>query len=108
MRRITNIFKEVARTPRFGFSLNNPQSLSASSYIEPPNKERYSDKISKHRTVIRLYDLELNVFGEEFFVAPNATVVGDVTIGTEVTIWHGAVIRGDMNMIMLDSNIIIG
>lgn len=29
------------------------------------------------------------------FVAPNATIVGDVTIGAESSVWFGAVIRGD-------------
>jgi carbonic anhydrase/acetyltransferase-like protein (isoleucine patch superfamily) len=29
------------------------------------------------------------------FVAPNATIIGDVTIGPESSVWFGAVIRGD-------------
>ncbi len=29
------------------------------------------------------------------FVAPTATIIGDVTIGPDVNIWFGAVIRGD-------------
>jgi carbonic anhydrase/acetyltransferase-like protein (isoleucine patch superfamily) len=29
------------------------------------------------------------------FVAPNATVIGNVTIGEEASVWFGAVIRGD-------------
>ena len=29
------------------------------------------------------------------FVAPNATIIGNVTIGEEASIWFGAVIRGD-------------
>ena len=29
------------------------------------------------------------------FIAPNATVVGDVTLGENVSIWYGAVLRGD-------------
>jgi carbonic anhydrase/acetyltransferase-like protein (isoleucine patch superfamily) len=29
------------------------------------------------------------------FVAPNAVIVGDVTIGAESSVWFGAVIRGD-------------
>ena len=31
----------------------------------------------------------------ETFVAENATVLGDVEIGSEVSIWFGAVLRGD-------------
>ena len=33
------------------------------------------------------------------FIAPNATVVGDVTIGSEATVWFQAVLRGDANYI---------
>ena len=29
------------------------------------------------------------------WIAPNATVVGDVTLGEKASIWYGAVLRGD-------------
>lgn len=35
------------------------------------------------------------------FIAPNATVVGDVEIGPESGIWFGCVIRGDVNYIRI-------
>lgn len=33
--------------------------------------------------------------GENVYVAPTATVVGDVVLGSNVGVWFGAVIRGD-------------
>ena len=33
------------------------------------------------------------------FVAPNATIVGDVTIGEDASVWYGAVLRGDIEPI---------
>ena len=33
------------------------------------------------------------------YIAPNATVVGDVVLGNEVNIWYGAVLRGDSGTI---------
>ena len=33
------------------------------------------------------------------FVAPNATVLGDVTLGAQSSVWYGAVLRGDINSI---------
>lgn len=33
--------------------------------------------------------------GERVFVAPNASVIGDVELGNDVSIWFGAVLRGD-------------
>lgn len=35
------------------------------------------------------------------FVAPNATVAGDVVLGADCTVWYGAVIRGDAGRIRI-------
>ncbi|HEY3377577.1 MAG TPA: gamma carbonic anhydrase family protein [Armatimonadota bacterium] len=36
------------------------------------------------------------VLDDSVFVAPTATVIGDVTLGQDVSIWYGACVRGDM------------
>lgn len=33
--------------------------------------------------------------GENVFIAPNATIIGDVVIGDNSSVWFGAIIRGD-------------
>ncbi|MET4106658.1 gamma carbonic anhydrase family protein [Hymenobacter sp. UYP22] len=38
-------------------------------------------------------------FGADCFIADNATVVGDVTLGRGCTVWFSAVVRGDVNSI---------
>jgi len=38
---------------------------------------------------------------ETAFVAGNATVIGDVEIGAESSVWFGAVVRGDVNHIRI-------
>jgi carbonic anhydrase/acetyltransferase-like protein (isoleucine patch superfamily) len=35
------------------------------------------------------------------FVAPNATVVGDVTLAENSSVWYGCVLRGDINSIVI-------
>lgn len=35
------------------------------------------------------------------FVAPNATVLGDVTLGPLSSVWYGCVLRGDINSIAI-------
>ena len=35
--------------------------------------------------------------GSRVFVAPNATVIGDVAIGDDASIWFNCVLRGDVN-----------
>ena len=39
------------------------------------------------------------VIGEGTYLADNATIIGDVTIGKDCSIWFGAVLRGDVNKI---------
>lgn len=38
---------------------------------------------------------------ENIYIAPNATVVGDVRLGEHVNIWYGAVLRGDNGPIIV-------
>jgi carbonic anhydrase/acetyltransferase-like protein (isoleucine patch superfamily) len=37
--------------------------------------------------------------GKDIFIAPTATVIGDVSLGDQVSIWFGAVLRGDSDKI---------
>lgn len=41
------------------------------------------------------------VWGDNCFIAPNATIVGDVTMGNQCSVWFNAVIRGDVNSITI-------
>jgi len=46
-------------------------------------------------------------FGKNCFLAENATVVGEVIMGDNCTVWFNAVVRGDVNTITIgnDTNI---
>jgi carbonic anhydrase/acetyltransferase-like protein (isoleucine patch superfamily) len=39
------------------------------------------------------------------FVAPNATIVGDVVMGASCSVWFNAVIRGDVNSIRIGDKV---
>lgn len=43
--------------------------------------------------------------GRNVFLAENATIVGDVTIGDDCTIWFNAVLRGDVNTITVGDRV---
>lgn len=43
--------------------------------------------------------------GEGTFLADNATVVGDVTVGKDCSVWFGAVLRGDVNTITIGDRV---
>jgi gamma-carbonic anhydrase len=38
---------------------------------------------------------------EAAFIAPNATILGDVILGRESSVWYGAVLRADINCIRI-------
>src|SRR3954471_3452682 len=44
-------------------------------------------------------------WGSDCFIAPNATIVGDVVLGDECSVWFNAVIRGDVNSIRIGNKV---
>ena len=44
-------------------------------------------------------------FGERCFLAENAALIGDVTMGDDCSIWYGTVLRGDVNPIMIGDRV---
>lgn len=45
--------------------------------------------------------MDVLISGTPLFVAGNATVIGDITVGNQVGIWFGAVIRADKDRIVI-------
>ena len=45
------------------------------------------------------------IIGKNVFLADNATVVGDVVIGDDCSIWFNAVVRGDVHSIRIGKNV---
>ena len=48
---------------------------------------------------------KMPIFGKECFVAPNATIVGEVVAGNYCSFWFNSVVRGDVNPIFLGNNV---
>jgi carbonic anhydrase/acetyltransferase-like protein (isoleucine patch superfamily) len=44
-------------------------------------------------------------FGENCYLAENATIIGDVITGDNCSIWFNAVLRGDVNSIRIGSHV---
>lgn len=44
-------------------------------------------------------------WGKGCKIAENATIVGDVSMGDDCTVWYGAVIRGDVNSIRIGNRV---
>ena len=43
--------------------------------------------------------------GKDCFLADNATIVGDVVLGDNCSVWFNAVLRGDVNSIRIGNNV---
>lgn len=43
--------------------------------------------------------------GERCFLADNATIVGDVVLGDDCSVWFNAVVRGDVHYIRIGNNV---
>jgi carbonic anhydrase/acetyltransferase-like protein (isoleucine patch superfamily) len=44
-------------------------------------------------------------FGNNCFIAPNATIVGNVIMGDDCSIWFNTVVRGDVNFIKIGNKV---
>ncbi|CAN5460793.1 gamma carbonic anhydrase family protein [soil metagenome] len=44
-------------------------------------------------------------FGKSCFLAQNSTIVGDVVMGDECSVWFNAVVRGDVNSIRIGNKV---
>jgi len=45
------------------------------------------------------------LWGKNCFLAPNATLCGDVVMGNDCSVWFNAVIRGDVNSIRMGNKV---
>ncbi len=50
---------------------------------------------------VRLFSGKVPRFGKRVFVAADAVIVGDVALDDDVSVWYGAVLRGDLREIRI-------
>lgn len=54
--------------------------------------------------IYKLESREVEIRGEDYFIADNATLIGSVVLENNVSIWYNAVIRGDNEVIHIGEN----
>ena len=81
------------------------RSLKANewNWAAPVDVETFDIPLSRHRTVMPLFaagapSLPDTTGYQAPFIAPCAAVIGNVTIEENVSVWYGAVIRGDSHI----------
>lgn len=71
-----------------------------------PSDVSFTDELSNHQTLLRLYDIAPVV--KNCYVAPSATLVGEVYVHSYATVWNNVVVRGDINYVVIGSYSSIG
>jgi carbonic anhydrase/acetyltransferase-like protein (isoleucine patch superfamily) len=77
-------------------------STSVKALTEPlPEAAELDERVAElrrrfPRAIVDRYLRAIPTLGERAVVLPGAAVVGDVTLGDDVSIWYGAVLRGDL------------
>lgn len=66
----------------------------------------YFERSSRHRTLMPLNEV-WPIHGTGF-IAPTASLVGDVTLGNDCVVWYGAVLKGDVYGIKIGDSVTIG
>lgn len=69
---------------------------------------KYCERLVPSTRFVAVDELEPQLDAETLFVAPSASVIGDVKVGKNSSVWYGAVVRGDVNSISIGENSSVG
>ena len=65
----------------------------------------FRDIFITHNMIIKAVNGKSPLIPEDCYIAENATIVGDVKIGEQCSIWFNAVVRGDVNSITIGNKV---
>ena len=82
---------------------NQSRLFSKYQHADETGKQvaRIGEDFSKHRMLLPLYDIAPKT--ENNWVAPSATVIGEVDLRRFASVWYNAVVRGDINRVTIGS-----
>lgn len=60
---------------------------------------------NKNMALIKTVRGKTPQFGDNVYLSENATIIGEVTIGNDCSIWFNAVVRGDVNSIRIGNKV---
>jgi len=66
----------------------------------------YREQLNRTRRVMNFVNKQPNIQSKDnTFIAPNASVIGQVQIGANSSLWYGSVVRGDVGKIIIGSQV---
>jgi len=83
----------------------HPPSIPPRSTRKPDTHNK--NTVTRHRTVANAGPSHVPSVSPTAFLAPNAAVVGDVSVGARSSVWYGAAVRGDRHAVRIgaDTNV---
>mmetsp|Transcript_14329 Transcript_14329/g.24387 ORF Transcript_14329/g.24387 Transcript_14329/m.24387 type:complete len:139 (-) Transcript_14329:430-846(-) len=81
-------------------------SLSKRGFSAGSDALEAVEKYSRHRNKVIMYDL--SPITQQNWIAPSATVIGEVKVHRFASVWYNAVLRGDINRIKLGAFTCVG
>mmetsp|Transcript_988 Transcript_988/g.1543 ORF Transcript_988/g.1543 Transcript_988/m.1543 type:complete len:250 (+) Transcript_988:41-790(+) len=64
----------------------------------------HKENLNVSRRLMPFSDYKPLVKGEDTFIAPNASLIGNVELGEHSSLWYNGVARGDVNAIVIGKN----
>ena len=66
----------------------------------------YKENLNRSRRVMNFVNHQPNIQSKEnTFIAPNASVIGQVQIGANSSLWYGSIVRGDVGQIKIGNQV---
>jgi carbonic anhydrase/acetyltransferase-like protein (isoleucine patch superfamily) len=69
---------------------------------------QFTEKLVPSTRFVAVDNVAPTILDSASFVAPSASVIGDVTLGKNSSIWYGATVRADVNKVTIGENTSIG
>lgn len=69
---------------------------------------KYTERLVPSSRIVSVDGVAPALPGANNFIAPSASVIGNVTIGEHSSVWYGATVRGDVNTVKIGSKTSIG
>jgi len=69
---------------------------------------KYTERLVPSSRIVSVDGVAPALPGANNFIAPSASVIGNVTIGEHSSIWYGATVRGDVNTVKIGQKTSIG
>eukprot|EP01100_Stratorugosa_tubuloviscum_P012966 TRINITY_DN62_c1_g1_i1.p1 TRINITY_DN62_c1_g1~~TRINITY_DN62_c1_g1_i1.p1 ORF type:complete len:242 (-),score=105.60 TRINITY_DN62_c1_g1_i1:104-829(-) len=88
-------------------SIRSTAAVLDSFAFKMENFPYWAKEINRHQRVMAIGHNH-PILARDIFIAPNATVAGKVNIGNRTSVWHNAVLRGDVCSIVIGSCSSIG